>query len=163
MDEELAKHIAAFWAAADDTRPEEMKAELHAILSLLPEDNPDRLFEWASLHDFLDDEAGAVSYYQQALDAGLEGDQRAQALVQLGSTLRNLGRIDEAIVLLRSCGNEPSTGSAAKAFLALALRDAGRHDEALLTALDALIPTLPRYQRALRFYCQEIAPSTLEE
>ena len=41
---------------------------------------------------------------------------------------------------------------AARAFLALALHDLGRHDEALALALTALAPHLPRYQRSLANY-----------
>jgi Tetratrico peptide repeat len=42
------------------------------------------------------------------------------------------------------------------AFLALALHSAGRHDEALRQALEALIPTLPRYLRSLSGYAASL-------
>ena len=43
------------------------------------------------------------------------------------------------------------------AFLALALHDVGRHDEALAVSLSALAPHLPRYQRSLTNYARLVA------
>ncbi len=47
-----------------------------------------------------------------------------------------------------------------QAFLALALYDEGRYGDALRTALNALIPTLDGYGRALTEYAEEL-PSTV--
>ena len=35
--------------------------------------------------------------YEQAFSAGLDGDDLRRGLIQYGSTLRNLGRFDEAL------------------------------------------------------------------
>jgi hypothetical protein len=43
-----------------------------------------------------------------------------------------------------------------RAFLALALVDAGREREAVAHALTALAPHLPRYQRSLANYAREL-------
>ncbi|GAA1730094.1 tetratricopeptide repeat protein [Aeromicrobium alkaliterrae] len=115
-------------------------------------DDAVRLFEEAGEHDSAGREEQAAPLYVQALQAGLDDDRHAQAVVQLASTLRNLGRVEEAVELLETLAPDTSVGSARAAFLALALHDAGRPDEALRVALEALIPTLPRYQRSLTAY-----------
>ena len=46
-------------------------------------------------------------------------------VVQHASTLRNLGRLDEAIAMLRDAPEHPATGAAPRVFLALALHSAG--------------------------------------
>src|SRR5690606_11794175 len=84
--------------------------------------------------------------------AGLYDARHAQLAVQYGSTLRNLGRFDEAIAVLEGAPMHESTGSAPRVVLALALHSAGRVDEALRVALEAQIDALPRYQRSMRAY-----------
>ena len=76
------------------------------------------------------------------------------AVIQLASSLRNLGQPDDSVALLTT---ELGAGSdhlddAVRAFLALALVDTGRDREAVSLALGALAPHLPRYQRSLANY-----------
>ena len=47
-----------------------------------------------------------------------------------------------------------------RAFLALALVDVGREPEAVSHALTALARHLPRYQRSLAAYAQQLAPDS---
>jgi hypothetical protein len=98
----------------------------------------------------------AVPLYRQALERGLEGERRRQAVIQLASSLRNIGRPEESAALL---GAEIDVGSddldaAVLAFLALALVDTGREREAVSVALAALAPHLPRYQRSVAAYAR---------
>lgn len=72
--------------------------------------------------------------------------------MQYGSTLRNTGRVDDAIAVLGAAPTHPSTGASPRVFLALALHSAGRHDEAMRVVVDAIEPTLPRYNRSVRAY-----------
>ncbi|QGU28765.1 hypothetical protein D7D94_03045 [Microbacterium oryzae] len=118
--------------------------------------DPDALYEWASAHDFLGREAEAIPLYREALAAGLSGERRPQAIIQLASSLRNVGDPAAAIDLLEEHAPHAVTGSASQAFLALALHDAGRTDEALRVALRALAPTLPLYSRAVAAYADEL-------
>jgi len=122
-----------------------------------PETDPDALYEWASVHDFLGREEDAVPLYRAALDCGLSGDREPQAIIQLASSLRNVGEPSAAVGLLQSHPENPITGSAAQAFLALALHDAGQSGEALRVALTALAPTLPLYSRAISSYAAELS------
>jgi len=79
-------------------------------------------------------------------------------VIQLASSLRNLGEAEESVALLR---DELAAGSdelddAVRAFLSLALVSAGREREAVSHALAALAPHLPRYQRSLGAYAQDL-------
>ncbi|WP_373286500.1 tetratricopeptide repeat protein [Hoyosella rhizosphaerae] len=76
--------------------------------------------------------------------------------MQYGSTLRNLGRTREAIDVLQATVPHPSIGDAGTVFLALALRDAGRTDEALLRTIEALIPHLPQYRKSATDYVRAL-------
>ena len=117
------------------------------------------LFELAGAHDAAGLEAEADVLYRAATDAGLaEADpaRAAQLVIQHASTLRNLGHVDEAIAMLEAAPEHPSTGAARDAFLALALHAAGRHDEALRVALEALSGSLPLYRRSVLAYAADL-------
>ena len=97
--------------------------------------------------------------YQAALAAGLTGLRRRRAVIQLASSLRNLGKPERAAELLTTELNEPSDelDGAVRAFLALALVDLGRERQAVAISLDALSRYLPRYNRSLARYAQDLA------
>jgi hypothetical protein len=100
----------------------------------------------------------AVPLYREALEGRLEGENRRRAVIQLASSLRNLGQADESVALLTPELDAPSDhlDDAVRAFLALALVDVGREREALCHALTALAPHLPRYQRSLANYARDL-------
>jgi hypothetical protein len=147
--------VAAFWATADDADPVVVD-RMRALVDERAADDPAALFEWASVLDFVGREEEAVAGYEAALAAGLEGERMPQAVVQLASSLRNIGRAEEGAALLRGLGDETVAGAAVSAFLALCLRDAGHPDEALAVALKALAPTLPLYRRSILAYAEEL-------
>jgi Flp pilus assembly protein TadD len=101
----------------------------------------------------------AVPLYRQALEGELPGENRRRAVIQLASSLRNLGEADQSVALLTPELDAPSDhlDDAVRAFLALALVDVGREREAVSHALTALAPHLPRYQRSLAAYAQDLA------
>ena len=66
-----------------------------------PDDDALALFEKAGARDSAGLEAQAEPLYRRALQLGLPESERAQAMIQLASTIRNLGRIDESLALLR--------------------------------------------------------------
>ena len=73
-------------------------------------------------------------------------------MIQLASTLRNLGRTDEALGMLRAeyeRGPDAPLHDAAAAFYALALVSHGDAVAAASVALKALAPHLPRYTRSV--------------
>lgn len=112
-------------------------------------------FELGGAFDSAAHEAEADVQYAAATAAGLatvDPSRAAQLTIQHASTLRNLGRVDEAIAMLRAAPEHPAVGDAPAVFLALALHSAGRSDEALQVAIEAIEPSLPRYHRSVRAY-----------
>lgn len=148
--------IESFWAAADKAQPEVMLRDMEALISEREIDDSDALYEWASIHDFLGREDEAIPLYQAALAHDLQGPRRPQAIIQLASSLRNIGEPAAAVTLLEKQPTDSVTGDAAQAFLALALRDCGRTDEALRVALRALAATLPIYGKSVAGYAGEL-------
>jgi hypothetical protein len=123
-----------------------------------PADDPIALFEHGSAFDSTGHPGEAVDHYRAALRAGLSGQRRRRATIQLASSLRNLGQADESVALLTA---ELESGSddlddAVRAFLALALTSAGHERAAVAQALTALAPHLTRYNRSLAAYAAEL-------
>lgn len=176
VDTDWEQRVAEFWAAADDGDPAALLRDLRALVDERGTDTPEGMFELASGHDLLGEEDAAVPLYRAALDAGLGGPRRGYAIVQLASSLRNIGEPEEAVRLLTdeilngdtaarlrtdTAAGEPGAEHddapddltpAAQAFLALALHDAGRPTEAVRVALLALAPHLSGYDQAVEFY-----------
>lgn len=121
MDSSWDDRVASFWASADDENPDLTLTAMRQLVEERPKTDPDALYEWASVHDFLGRGEDAVPLYRAALDGGLSGDREPQAIIQLASSLRNVGEPSAAVGLLQSHPENPITGSAAQAFLALAL------------------------------------------
>jgi tetratricopeptide (TPR) repeat protein len=114
--------------------------------------------EEAFAHDRAGRESEAITCYERALELGLPDQLRQQALLGLGSSLRNVRRHDEAVAVLEGAvGDYPDHGGL-RFFLALARWSAGREREAMLElgrlALDEA--DLRGYRRAAAFYLAEL-------
>jgi tetratricopeptide (TPR) repeat protein len=156
---EWEQRLADLWASIADLREDEFLARMEELVAELPADSAVAAFERASAFDSTGHPDRAVPLYRQALELGMEGERRRRAAIQLASSLRNLGQAAESVELLtaeRNAGSD-DLDDAVSAFLALALVDTGREREAVSVALAALAPHLPRYQRSLANYAQEIA------
>jgi tetratricopeptide (TPR) repeat protein len=150
--------IEAFYREVfDEHDPARTVAAMGELLATMEADDAGALvpFEMAGVHDSLGLEDDAVPLYREALSAGLDASHAAQARIQLASTLRNLGRLDEALELL-AVPAEGDLEPARKAFLALALHTAGRPDEALREAIEGIVPSLTRYRRSLAAYAASL-------
>ena len=156
MTSDWEERVVGFWSEADDAQPDSTLARMRALVEERPADDPAALFELASAFDYLGHEAEAIPLYRAALRNGLDGARRPQAVVQLASSLRNVGDAGAAVELLSRQDQEPVTGAAPAAFLALALHDQGRHDDALKVALRALAVTVPMYGRAITRYVEDL-------
>ena len=159
-DADWEHRIADLWAAFDHHDPAEFLAMAEALTAELPPGDANALFELASAHDSVGQPLQAAPLYRQALAAGLTGVRHRRAVIQLASTLRNLGHADESVALLtaeREAGSD-ELDDAVAAFLALALIDTGRPREAAALALAALAPHLARYNRSLANYAKDIRP-----
>ncbi|SDS62010.1 tetratricopeptide repeat protein [Microterricola viridarii] len=155
---EWQARVDAVWADAALNNAEVID-RIDELAADWPEDDALSLFQTAGARDSAGLEAQAAPRYEKALALGLPESERAQATIQLASTLRNLGRADEAIALLRAELAERPAGEyagAATAFLALALADTGNAQEATQLAVLALVPHLPRYQRSVAAYARAL-------
>jgi tetratricopeptide (TPR) repeat protein len=150
------QRLADVWASIDHLSGEELRTAIDKLAAELPPDNAVGLFERASAFDSTGHSDQAVPLYREALDRGLEGERRRRAVIQMASSLRNLGRAGESVRLLTAERNAASDqlDDAVSAFLALALADVGREREAVSIALSALAPHLPRYQRSVANYAR---------
>ncbi|GAA3448881.1 tetratricopeptide repeat protein [Dactylosporangium matsuzakiense] len=155
------------WAAIGDYdgHDADFRARIDDLAAELPAGDPRVAFERACAWDSTGHSDRAVPLYRQALDQGLPGYRRRRAVIQMSSSLRNIGRLDEAVKHLeaeRSVDpatlDEPTRGldDAVSAVLALCLTDAGREREAVSIAVAALAPHLPRYQRSMANYARKL-------
>lgn len=146
------RRLEMVWADADDTRPDELRSAMSAVLAERADDDARVLFELASVEDFLGEEAAAIPLYRESLAAGLSAPFDSQAIIQLASSLRNVGDASGAISVLKEISPTDPLARAAEAFRALALYDDDKPVRALRTALDALSHEVPMYGRALGSY-----------
>jgi tetratricopeptide (TPR) repeat protein len=108
-------------------------------------------------------EEEAIPHYEAALQLGLDEALVPGAMLGLGSSLRNVGRADDAVAVLDdACARFPDDAALAL-FRALALASAGRCRQALgetirLAAARIDADEVVRYRRALDLYADELAP-----
>lgn len=148
--------LAGLWADIDEYDEGDFVTTMEALVAERGPGDPVGLFELAGSYDSTGRTDLAVPLYREALAGGLDPDRRRRAVIQLASSLRNLGHPDESVALLTG---EAEAGSdelddAVAGFLALALADVGREREALALALAALAPHLPLYTRSLSNYAR---------
>ena len=133
-----------------------------ALVRQRPEGDAAALYELASVYDFAGREPDAEPLYRAALAAGLDRRRRPRAVIQLSSTLRNLGRPQESVALLEeewTHGDHDGLTDVLVAFLALALADAGRARDAVSRALAALAPHLTEYNAVVARYATALRTS----
>jgi Flp pilus assembly protein TadD len=111
-------------------------------------------------------EEEAVRHYDAAWALGVPDDQRRRFLIGYGSTLRNVGRLEEAVALLGEAQAADPHYPAFKVFLALALWSSGEGSAAMATVLDALLDVaggaaLDGYERAVGEYQRELIEEAL--
>lgn len=158
MNDDWEQRMAALWASMAEYDEDEFVAKVAKLAAELPADSAVGLFERACSLDSTGHSDLAVPLYRQALERGLHGIRRRRAVIQLASSLRNVGQVTESVALLtaeRDAGSD-ELDDAVSAFLALMLVDTGREREAVSVALAALAPHLPRYQCSLGNYARAL-------
>jgi tetratricopeptide (TPR) repeat protein len=125
-------------------------------------DEAEREYELGGEHDSAGRADEAVPHYERALALGLRAELVPGALLQLGSTLRNLDRNDEAIALFDDAVVRFPDHVALRLFRAFALATAGRDREALVDVLDLArtridAPEVDRYRGSLERYTRDLA------
>jgi hypothetical protein len=107
-------------------------------------------------------ETDAVVHYDAAWRLGVPAEGRAQFLLGYGSTLRNVGRLDDSLAILRAATAEFPDDQAMRVFLALTLHSTGAHSEALATMFDVALaladPTITKFRRSIGEYREELSP-----
>lgn len=106
-------------------------------------DRIDELIAEAYARDRAGDERGAIRYYDAAYRLGVPVDERRHFLAGYGSTLRGVGRAEEAVAILAQAVADDPDYPAFTAFLALALADAGHPKAALATMLGCALDVAP--------------------
>lgn len=124
-------------------------------------DDVRQLLDAAYAHDRAGDERGAIKFYDAAYRAGVPESERRKFLVGYCSTLRNVGRAEEAVAILGEAIVTDPEYPAFAAFLALALADAGHPKAALATMLGCALDAARNgafdgYERALTEYHREL-------
>ena len=112
--------------------------------------------EQAFVYDREGHEAEAIPHYERAIAAGLSGEQLEKALLGLGSSLRNVNRLEESVAVLEDASRRFPDHQALLVFLALSLWSAGRRGEAL-ALLARRLGEGSGYERAIREYADSIA------
>lgn len=154
--------ISDLWAAIEDHDDNAFVVLIDRMVAELPPGNAIGLFERAAARDSTGHSDLAIPLYKAALDTGLVGVRRRRAIIQMASSLRNIGKPQDAVALLTAelQGENDALTGAVRAFLALALVDVGQEREAVAVALTALSEYLPRYNRSVARYAQELATET---
>ncbi len=158
MAEDWDARVAAVWADHALSDAERIE-RIDALAGERDADDARALFERAGARDSAGLEKAAEALYRRALEVGLDDEHRTRAVIQLASTLRNLGSVDESLGLLRAeyeRGSAAPLHDAAAAFYALALVSHGDAVAAASVALKALAPHLPRYTRSVTAYADDL-------
>ncbi len=156
-EHEAEGDIAALWEDADGARRIETGGRLYAAY---PGDA--RItYEYGGTFDSAGQPERAIELYRAALDSGLREPYRHRAVIQLASSLRNVGAHDEAVTLLDDLAEERPDSVGIAGFRALALHSAGRSGEALGSLLAAVAHSstdedVTRYRRSLTAYASEL-------
>ena len=159
MDDWEAR-IAEVWELAAGTMvDEEVIDRIDEIAAERGTDDARAEFERAGARDSAGLPDEAVPLYERALLLGLDDEHRPQAVIQMASSIRNLGDDERALALLeaelRDHPEAPFRDEVA-AFLALALASSGQPVLAASLALETLAPHLRRYTRSVTNYAQDL-------
>lgn len=160
MDKNWENQLQNIWLKLGTISNEEFIEQIKNHVELLTETDSQAIadFERACAFDSTGHEKEAEPLYRSALEKGLTGLRRRRARIQLASTLRNNGKIEESILILREekANYSDELNDAVDSFLALSLSSTGEYKEALSLALKALSKHLPRYNNSLSRYAENL-------
>ena len=96
-DADWEERVAAAWASIDERSETEFLASIESLASELPAGSAAGTFERAAALDSTGHSDLAVPLYQTALEEGLTGERRRRAVIQMASSLRNIGRPEDSV------------------------------------------------------------------
>lgn len=148
----------------------ERNSDLERTLKLAQERPHDVLarIEAAYACDYIGDEQSAIAHYEAAWALGVPERERREFLVGYGSTLRNIGRVEESIALLGEAVAEFGDYAPLHVFLALSLQAGGHSKAATATLLHVVLElaqdtdALDGYERAIGYYQRELIDQSLQ-
>lgn len=152
---DVNRRAAALFAVIDDYEEAGFIARVDALAAELTEGDADGRFHRACARDSWGRSDLAVPLYREALDrGGLTGENRRRAVIQMCSSLRNVGEAAAALAILEAerAGGSDHLDDALAATTALCLASLGREREGLSIVLVALAKHLPRYNRSMANY-----------
>lgn len=160
MNENWENQLQSIWLKLGTISNEKFIQQIKNHVELLTVTDSQAIadFERACAFDSTGHEKKAEPLYRSALDKGLTGLRRRRARIQLASTLRNNGKIEESIHILREekANYSDELNDAVDSFLALSLSSAGKNEEALSLILKAMSRHLPRYNRSVYNYANDL-------
>ncbi|MBO1269681.1 tetratricopeptide repeat protein [Arthrobacter cavernae] len=115
---EWENRVAKLWTDLEASGREEFPAAMKKLWAELPEGTANADFELGGSYDSTGYPEQAVLLYQRALETGLEGESRRRAVIQLASSLRNLGHAEISAKMLTRVvrgGRRPSLGRPCRA------------------------------------------------
>lgn len=157
----ITKELAQIEELMASGMHQEAYAKALSLISAIP-DSPHAYIAAAYASDRLGHEEESVRLYEKALELGLPDNiDQCDFLIGYGSSLRNAGRENESLAILRKASIEYPEHAALHAFLALALYSCEYHKDAMGTMLYAALLAsrddgFEGYSRALREYCEEL-------
>jgi hypothetical protein len=155
------QRLSDLWASIDDHSEQQFLTKMEQLVGELPPGNAVGAFERAGSLDSTGHSDLAIPLYRQALELGLQGQRRRRAVIQMASSLRNIGHASESVALLTAERERESDDldDAVSATLALALVDVGREREAVSVAVTALSRHMTRYRRSMTNYARLLSDS----
>jgi len=138
---------------------DELEASQEILLELLDEypDDATVLYEVGGSYDVLGEEREAIPYYEQAIEAGLEGEDLQECLVCLGSSRRVIGEFEESVAALKTAVSQFPDNKSGHVFLALAYYSNDQKEDAMRTLMEVLLETtenkdIQAYADVFEFY-----------
>ncbi|WP_400241657.1 tetratricopeptide repeat protein [Niallia sp. JL1B1071] len=118
-------------------------------------------FELGNVYDYLGQEIKAIPLYEEALRMGLKAEWEAYALLQLGSSLNNVGKLQDALSVLTEAETRFPHLLSISMFLGITLHNANKESEGMKTVLRAIMrqvktTDLERYSFALDNYINKL-------
>ncbi len=97
LNDDWERKKAEIWKQLPDCSASEFLERIEKLVADLPKGNPLIPFEMGCAFDSTGQPEKAIPHYKQALSRGIKGLRRRRTSIQLVSSLRNVGKLDESL------------------------------------------------------------------